>query len=368
MVYFLSNEDVAQRITVEDSLSALENAYREWDAGRATVRPKTNVYVFDDDERTRYNYVSMEGAIQKLGIFAIRMRSDMYDQAVWVSGTRLQKRASVVGKYCGLILFFSSKTAEPIAIANDGHIMHLMVGGLAGIAAKYMAREDSSTLCLIGSQWMAKGHAEAICKVRDIRTIKVYSPTPEHRLEFAQEMSKKLGLKVEAEESAEKAVRGSDIVAVCTNSLKPVISGDWLEPGMHLSCVQTLELGCVYPDQPGGEDVLRSVDYKVSNMKKRNWEETLSMAGRPLVPDAGRGEGLGFVKLIQADTPRLTDVIDGRVPGRYNDRQITFFVNNDGNGLCFAALGEVVLRRIRERGDIGLKQVPLEWFLQDIPD
>jgi ornithine cyclodeaminase/alanine dehydrogenase-like protein (mu-crystallin family) len=359
MVYFLSNEDIASVLNLANGMQAIEEAYREWDAGMAAVRPKTNVYVFNDEESTRYNYVSMEGAIQKRGVYGIRMRSDMYDQAVWISGQKIQKWSAVPGKFCGLVLLFSSKTGAPLAITNDGELMHVMVGGLAGIAAKHMARQDARTLCLIGSLWMAKAHAEAISMVRPISLIKVYSPTREHRLEFAREMTEKLKIEVEATDTAEKAVEGSDIVALCTNALRPVISGEWLRPGMHISCVQNHELG---------DDVLARVDHIVTNMQKRNWDETFFIAGTPRVPDAARGEGQGFVRMFREGSPRLAEVLGGRAPGRENDQQITFFSNNDGNGLCFTALGELVLRRIGERGDEGINQVPLDWFLESIPD
>src|SRR5712692_1535665 len=152
MVYFVSNEDVERLISVEEGMQAIENAYREWDAGRAAIRPKTNLYVFNSEDHTRYNYTSMEGAIQTLGIFAIRMRSDLSPHPRR-SPTDLRE-AGGEGQHCGLIMFFSSRTGEPLAIANDGLLQHVRVGATAAIAAKYMARPDASVLGLLGSQWM----------------------------------------------------------------------------------------------------------------------------------------------------------------------------------------------------------------------
>ena len=67
-------------------------------------------------------------------------------------------------------------------------------------------------------------------------------------------------------------------------------------------------------------------------------------------------------------TPLLSEVIVGKAKGRTDDRQITFFSNNEGTGIQFAAVGSVILSKLGENGFAGVKSIPLDWFLQDIPD
>ncbi len=66
--------------------------------------------------------------------------------------------------------------------------------------------------------------------------------------------------------------------------------------------------------------------------------------------------------------PRLSEVVAGTARGRADQQEVTFFSNNEGTGLQFAAVGALVLERLREHPDRGVKTMPLEWFLQDIPD
>src|SRR4029078_1503320 len=109
----------------------------------------------------------------------------------------------------------------------------MRVGGGGCIGAKYLAREDSRVVGMLGSGGMARTFLEAFACVRDIRMCKVYSPNTKRREDYAEEMSKMLGIEVRAVNSAREAVRGVDILSSCTDSMKPVYDAEWIEKGMH---------------------------------------------------------------------------------------------------------------------------------------
>lgn len=60
------------------------------------------------------------------------------------------------------------------------------------------------------------------------------------------------------------------------------------------------------------------------------------------------------------------DVKAGKIAGRTSPRQITFFINAGTQGLQFAARAGRVYQLAREKG-VG-RELPTEWFLQDIRD
>jgi ornithine cyclodeaminase/alanine dehydrogenase-like protein (mu-crystallin family) len=64
--------------------------------------------------------------------------------------------------------------------------------------------------------------------------------------------------------------------------------------------------------------------------------------------------------------PSFNDLASGRAPGRQNRNDITLYLNSGNQGLQFAAVGAAVYNRCRELG-LG-REVPTEWFLQDIRD
>ncbi len=366
-LYFIDN-DVQQRVlTVGDAMEAIEDAYRQWDAGQATIGPKTNMYLYNDDD-TRYGFSIIHGGVKNIGIVAMRVKSDFhqntYDRMeVRESAsvpTSLSKGAGREGKFCGLVYLFSARNGLPLAILNDGYLQHVRVGACAGVAAKYLARDDAHTLCLLGSQWMARTHAPAICAARPITLIKVYSPTPENREGFAREMSQKLDVEVRPMQSPEEAVRGADIVACCTNShRRPVLRGSWLEEGMFISNVLSSELD---------EGAVQRVDYTVKNQPLRDLPTHTFEAGSPPAGSERPSEGRGWLNQVNDATPLLSQVIAGKARGRASEREITFFSNNEGTGVQFAAVGGLILRRLVEEGSGLEKTIPMDWFLQDIPN
>ena len=71
-----------------------------------------------------------------------------------------------------------------------------------------MAREGSNTLGIIGTGFQARSQLEACCMVRDIKTVKAWGRTREKLELFAEEMTAKIGIRVEPVATAREAVEG----------------------------------------------------------------------------------------------------------------------------------------------------------------
>lgn len=366
-VPFIDNEVQQRVLPIEAAMEAIEDAYREWDAGQAAIGPKTNLYVYNDDD-TRYGFSIIHGGVKKSGIVALRIKSDLHRNAFdrqeipegQSAPTAATKGAGPEGKFCGLVYLFNARNGVPLAILNDGYLQHVRVGACAGVAAKYLARDDARTLCVLGSQWMARTHAPAMCRARPISLIKVYSPNRANREAFAREMSQQLDVETQAKETPEEAVRGADIVACCTNSFRrPVLRGAWLKEGTFISNVLSSELD---------EEAMSRIAYTVKNQPLRDLAAHTFEAGAPPEGSERANEGSGWSRQVSDQTPLLSQVIAGKARGRANDREITFFCNNEGTGIQFAAVGHAMLERLRQHGEVPAKRIPLEWFLQDIPN
>ena len=194
------------------------------------------------------------------------------------SGVRLERIPAGPGEtFCGLVLLYRASTGELLAVIHDGFLQKTRVGGLAGVAAKYLARQDASVLAVIGSGWQASAQVEAHCRVRPIREIRVYSPTRARREAFAAEMGQKVSASVKAVDSAEAAVRGAQIVATTTNSIEPVLRAAWLEPGMFITSVKELEF------EPA---VYERCDLLVGNRRGPMWSRHVA-GGTESIPEHG---------------------------------------------------------------------------------
>lgn len=140
-----------------------------------------------------------------------------------------------------LILIYDERSGELLCLMDAAYLTGARTGATTGIATRHQARADATSVGIIGSGLEARTNFEAVCAVRAIKHAKVYSPTAGNRARFAAEMSAKLGVAVMAVDSAEDAVRGTDIVIVATNTTAHgnaiAYQGAWMEPGQHVNSI-----------------------------------------------------------------------------------------------------------------------------------
>ncbi|MEE8515465.1 MAG: ornithine cyclodeaminase family protein, partial [Alphaproteobacteria bacterium] len=80
MTLFINNDDVAKVLTIEDTMAALEESYRQLVTKESVCRPRVDIQIPTSDENKIYQWGTMEGGSIS-GYFAIRMKSDViYEQ------------------------------------------------------------------------------------------------------------------------------------------------------------------------------------------------------------------------------------------------------------------------------------------------
>lgn len=375
----IDNQIAAELLTMEDCIRVQEEAFKKLPSGGAIHRPRIDLYMPCEREESYFRWGTMEGAND--GFFAIRMKSDIItwpqdENGHWTE----EKYCRTPGTYCGLILLVSTRNGEPLAFINDGHLQHMRVGGGAGVGTKYLARKDSHLVGILGSGGMARTFLQAFCVVRDIRLCKVYSPNSDHREKFAQEMSRKLRIEVRAVESPREAVRGVDILSTCTDSLRPVFDPEWIERGMHVTNLGRREISDRAMDK--FDVVVRqgTAGLQMRQTERFQAERGLSPAafigGTPeemkRIPEKNPEPGFGgddpeFTDRGKgSDKPDFADFVSGKAKGRTSSGQVTFYRNVGNQGLQFSAVGGLVYQLAKERG-LG-REIPTDWFLQDIRD
>src|SRR4029434_7732844 len=236
MTLNVNNDDVKQVLTMEITMSALDQAYRELTRREAVCRPRIDVQIPTKDSNKIYQWGTMEGGSTS-GYFAMRMKSDVLYEQEYQGAITPEKYFVRHVRFCGLILLNSIENGEPLALINDGYLQHMRVGADSGIGAKYMAREDAEVVGMIGSGGMARSHVESFLISRKIKKIQVYSPTNTNRDAYAKEISEKYGLDVKTMDNPRDVYKGADIVAGCTDAVVPIVIGKWLEEGTHVTCV-----------------------------------------------------------------------------------------------------------------------------------
>jgi alanine dehydrogenase len=357
----INNSVVTQILDMRGCIEALETGYRDLINERAVYRGRYDLFVPNDDPKLMYRWGTMEGASRSFETFAIRMKSDMLE---WPEGKTVEKYCIQPGTFCGIVMVFSTRNGEPLAIINDGIIQHMRVGGCAGLGAKYLSRDDSTVIGILGAGGMAHTYLLAFNEVRKIREVKVFSPTKKNREAYAGEMSERLGIKITPVERVEDAVRGCDIVATCTDSIQVVVNDPALiEPGMHLTCVKANEWN---------PEIVEKSDLVVKmGRATKHLDEGQIRIGAEAAVVAGNAEEIKrianpSIDIFSRDFPLLTDVMSQKILGRTDRKQVTFFANSGTQGLQFASTAGYVVREAKRRG-LG-QEIPTGWFLQDIRD
>jgi alanine dehydrogenase len=373
----IDNDVVSELLTMSDCIRVQEAAFGKLPTGGAIHRPRIDMYFPCEREDGYFRWSSMEGAND--GYFAIRLKSDVVTWPRSANGDiSEEKYCREPGTFFGIIFLVSARNAEPLAFIHDGILQRKRVGGGAGIGAKYLARDDCRTVGMLGSGGMARTFLEAFTCVRDIRACKVFSPNPGHREAFAAEMSERLGIEVRAVDTAREAVRGVDILASCTDSMRPVYDAAWLEPGMHVTNLGRREM----PDAVTSrfDVVVRqgTAGLQMRQTERFQAERGLSPAAfiggtteeMKRIPEPNREPGFGgdsseFNDRGQGgDKPEFADLVTGKCRGRVNRDQITFYRNVGNQGLQFSSVGGWVYEQAVKRGQG--REIPSAWFLQHI--
>lgn len=228
----------------------------------------------------------------------------------------------------GLIELVDPETGFPIAVMDGTWITNMRTGAAGGVATKYLAREDSEILGLVGAGMQALTQFMAIKEVMNIKEVKVSCRTCTHRETFAKMITEKYGINARAVDTIKEAVVGSDVISTTTPSRVPIIKRKWVEDGTHINAMGA--------DAPGKQE-LESHLMEKAKIFIDCWDQA-SHSGEINIPVH---EGIIRRNDIHA---RIGDVVNGAKTGRESDKEITVF---DSTGL--AVQDVVTAWNIREK-------------------
>ncbi|MFL5106429.1 MAG: ornithine cyclodeaminase family protein [Xanthobacteraceae bacterium] len=302
---YLTEVDVARLVTVTDAIVVLEEAFALWRDPGTTNLPRQRAML----AAGRFNL--MGAACEKKSIFGLK---------AYFAGK---------GGACYHVLLYAADGGGLLAMMEADLLGALRTGAASGLATKLMANPDARSLAVMGAGKQARTQAAAICAVRKIDRIRVYSPTREHRTAFAFVLADELGIETEPVDSGEACVDGADVVVTVTKSADPVCRAEWLKPGAHVNAA-----GANAADRRelDPEIVIRAA-LRVTDDRAQAQVEAAEF--RDLV-SAGR--------LAWSDIHELGDLLTGRVRGRSAASDITVY-KSLGIALEDIAFAELIYRR-----------------------
>jgi len=296
LTLFLTQKDVESILDMKGTIEAVENGFREMGLGQIEMPPR--VYLHFE----KYNgvLIAMPAYIKGLDAAGVKIVTVHPDNPT---------KHSLPSVIATIILNDTAK-GTPLAIMDGTYITALRTGAAGACGAKYLSRRDSKVAGIIGLGVQGRSQLMGLCEVHDIEKAKVFDTVPAAMKKYAEEMSKKLGIDIEPADSCEAAVKDVDIVVTCTPSQKPILKGEWIEKGMHISAIGT--------DTAAKRELDSSVLKKVDKLVVDFMPQAL-IVGDFAVPIS---EGTIRKEDIYAE---LGEVVVGKKKGREQDDEITLF-------------------------------------------
>lgn len=257
-IMYLSRSDVeAVGMGMAEIIAALEAMFMEKGHGRVEMPPKPGIHPLPD------------AFIHAMPAYIPSLRSAGMK---WVSGYP-QNQVKGLPYITGLLILNDPETGIPIAVMDCAWITAMRTGAATAVAAKYLARSDSSSVGILACGVQGRSNLEALSCLFRIDTVRAYDTSEGVAEHFAADMSARLGISIEVVATPRAAVEGMDMVVTSGPILKqpqPAIEAGWLEPGGFGSLVDfdsywqgaaLAEVDKLATDDVAQMDYYRSVGY-----------------------------------------------------------------------------------------------------------
>ncbi|WP_316570707.1 ornithine cyclodeaminase family protein [Neobacillus sp. YIM B06451] len=211
----------------------------------------------------------------------------------------------------GVILLTDTENGSHLALLNASYLTRLRTGAASAIATKYLAKEDASTVLVIGCGAMAEEQLSGVLEVRQIKKIVLFNRTRAKAEAFKEKFKDGFSGSITIVDDVNEGVNVADIIICSTRSETPVFSGELVKPGTHINGV-----GSYLPHM---QEVDETTIKRASKIVADTLEGVEEEAGDFIIP-AKKGSW-SFSKLHG----ELGELVTGKLLGRENDGEITFF-------------------------------------------
>jgi alanine dehydrogenase len=218
---WITEAQVTSLLTLAEAIPALEHGLRLQAQGDAESMPKTML---------QFGRNNLHALGARLG--------DYVGTKTW---------AHTEGGTCPLLLLWNADDGQLAAVIEAFALGNLRTGGTTGVATDWLARPDATVLAMAGTGKQAMSQVAAVLAVRDIREVRVYSPTADSREAFAARIAAEFGarqVRARACATMAAACENADIVTLATRARSPFLDAAMLARGAHLNAI-----GAIAPDR-----------------------------------------------------------------------------------------------------------------------
>lgn len=312
-ILYLSRADVERvGVTMREIIDAVENGFREHGEGRVEMPPKPGIHTMPD------SFIhAMPAYIPALRAAGVK----------WVSGyPENQKRG--LPYITGLLILNDTETGIPLAVMDCTWITAMRTGAATAVAAKYLARAESSSVGILGCGVQGTSNLQALAEQFSLRRVAVFDAVTAQAERLANFARENFGLETVIAKTARDAVDGVDLAVTAGPLLHTphaTIQTDWLNAGAFASLVDF--------DSYWHPDALKQADKFCTDD----------------VPQYEHYRALGYFQNMPPIYATVGELVAGKKRGRENANEITMTCNL-GLAIDDMATAPLVYARARERG------------------
>jgi alanine dehydrogenase len=344
MALLLKAEEMKGLISIEEAINAVESGFRDQARHPQFSLPRQRMMAGD----RRINIHSggcVDLRVAGTFIHYERHRYTKEDQTYAAAGKRVymaydSETAALLTIIVGCIPLYDFDDND---IATETAIT-------SAVGTKHLARKDCQVLGLYGTGRQARRHLKVMCTLRPIQKVKVFSRNRENRKTFCDLMRPHVDAELVPVDDPRDVAVGSDLIVCATGSNVPVLYGDWLDEGQHVTSIvgsnkELLQEGLVTsPRRELDDKVLTRADVIIATLRQQGIQDEQGDFVEPI------GKGL----LQWEDINDLSSLLAQKASGRSNAKQITLFKQNSDQGVGFMALARLAHDKAREAG-IGIE-------------
>lgn len=325
--YLIDRKTIEKVFSMKDYVSTVEDVFKEYGKGNVHMPPKVYLDFNKGDLRCMPTY------IPSMNIAGVK-------------NVNVHPNNKNLPSVMATITLINPETGFPLAIMDGTHITNMRTGAAGGVAAKYLAKEDTKIVAFIGAGVQAKTQLEALLVAKPkIQNVRIYDPSSERSVEFGMHILDNYDCFMGYEGSVEDAVANADIIVTTTPVRKPIVKEDYVSKGVHINAIgadaegkQELDVG-----------ILKKADIVIDNWEQASHSGEINFAVSQRI-------------ITQEDIyANIGEIVTGKKPGRKSLDQITIF---DSTGLAIQDIScaNEIYRRLMEDKKSRQKLQMIEFF------
>lgn len=299
-ILILKESDISSMITMSDIIEADKEALSIYSSQKSNIPLRSNLDIPEYNGQCLF----MNGYAAPAKALGVKIVS-VYPENINKNLTSVPATMVLVDVETGMVN----------CLIDGTYLTRLRTGAISGLATDILARKDSKIFALFGTGGQAVTQLEAVLTVRKIEEVRVFDIYKDRAEEFAKKMSekfsKKFNVKIIAAESSDAAVDNADIITTVTTSKKPVFNANKVKKNAHINGV-----GSYTPEM---EEIPEEILVKANKIYVDTRDGAVNESGDIITPIK---KGLITKEKINGE---LGEVINGKIKGRENDEEMTFF-------------------------------------------